>query len=210
MRTLKAAALVLAGAAALLAVTGAGSASATALCQNNTTPCTAKYGVNQSIVAVQEAGTTVYVRNGVAEAACGSSVMKDIVTNAGGEGTAVTASVSALTFEECGPCVVEVNAKGKVTINHIAKTMNGQVKSSEMTLTLRCGFSFVCLFTTPLAGTEIGILTGSSLLKGATATIDVNASLTLEQPSNKMCNDQGSWEGEYLVGTPDYLDVSEF
>jgi hypothetical protein len=57
-----------------------------------------------------------------------------------------------------------------------------------------------CVFSTSNTGTDIGQLTGSKNTK-STATFDIHASISSDRCGN------GAWEGNYIITTPDYLDV---
>ncbi|MGN6254363.1 MAG: hypothetical protein ACTHO8_05205 [Solirubrobacterales bacterium] len=207
MKHLKMSGLVILAATALSVLFGVGSASATVLCKNNTNPCSAPYGMAQEIDAELEAGTPTFIRSGVLVAECTASTIKGEIAKAGGAAATVTGPITELTFGNCD-CAIVVNLKGNFEIHHIEGSPNGLVKSQLMTLTVTCN-GITCRFLTSEKGAELGILTGSSNFKGATATLDVHASLTTEKNSSTACNSQATWEGSYLVKTPDYLDVAD-
>jgi hypothetical protein len=204
MKYLKTLLAVALAATAVMAIAGVGSASATVLCLDAT--CTTKAKVSQVVSASLEQDTTALVRSNAFKTECSISTIKMEVQKAGGAAETVSGPLTGLTFG--GPCTngctVTVNALGTFEIHHIAASVNGQVISKNLTLTVNCGF-IVCSFITAKTGTPIGTLTGSSKFVGATATLDVSAGLITEKGN---CGSMAEWEGSYLVSTPDFLDVA--
>lgn len=211
MMNLKAVGIAAIAALTMTAAIGAGSAQATVLCTNGTSPCTAPVKVGATALATVETNKTVTIQSNALQVHCNESGIKVEVAKAGSAISTVSGPVLSLTFEECedpvyGPCNVTVAEKGTFEIHHIAATRNGTVKSQGMTLNVVCGV-LECNFITTEVGAEIGTLTGSTSTKGA-ATLDVSASIATEKPSDLLCNSIGTWEGPYLVNFPVFLDVS--
>jgi hypothetical protein len=100
---------------------------------------------------------------------------------------------------EGGAATINVLKTGTLEIHSIFGTENGTVTSSgtEVTIT-KDGIH--CIYSTN--GTDIGTFTG-----GKTATIDIKASLN-RVPTFFLCAEHATWEGSYLVTTPDELFIS--
>ncbi|HSC21306.1 MAG TPA: hypothetical protein VLC07_06220, partial [Solirubrobacterales bacterium] len=190
MKTLKMVVLAATVAAAAVAVLGAGTASATKLCENNqTTNCTndvlkgtvVKFTAEESIRTTGPFNLLILT--------CTESTIEGSVTSTGGEeGIAVTMNVIGLTFGNCTRPVTVVN-KGMLSIQHIAGTDNGTVTSTGLTKIVHeiPGFG-TCAFATNI--TDIGTLTGSLVAP----TIDINANIASE--TSGCPND--TWAGKYI------------
>jgi hypothetical protein len=203
MKYVKMLGLVAAAAMALMAF-GAGTASATTL----TSPTGTVYkgeivGSVEGTVTLKDEGLTVTCTTGVVRAAL----------NAQSDAATVTAQVLTLTFgtprvvggneeeSQCenGNAKINVLKTGTLEIHSIAGTENGILTSSGAEVTVE-KFGVHCIYSTN--NTDLGTLTG-----GKTATMDINAKLN-RVPTSFLCVEHATWEGSYLVTTPDELYVS--
>lgn len=99
MRPLK---LVLFSTAAALLFTafGGASASATTLCSTNTSPCTGTIYKENTAISGKQKTATIFT-NSFSNVTCQKTTFSGETTSLGGTGKPVTASIKALTFEEC-------------------------------------------------------------------------------------------------------------
>jgi hypothetical protein len=108
-------------------------------------------------------------------------------------GTAVGGKVTSWTW--IGSESLTVDEFGTLSIENIAGTTNGTVRSSGLKLT---GSSPLGALTCVTSNTDIGVLTGVS---GGSATLDVNAVLNCGAVTLK-------WSGTYIVTSPSGLGVT--
>ncbi|HYQ78558.1 MAG TPA: hypothetical protein VEP91_05540 [Solirubrobacterales bacterium] len=200
--------------AALMAIVGAGSASATvtSLCKAPTTPnglpiCEGNhlYPAGTTIHAHLEAGTKLVIPgpNGVVE--CKGSTI-DAITE---QQTAkpLGAILNMLSFGECEdagePVDVETVVKGTLDIELIdlpVWTHNGTLTLTNTEIRILWTFSGDECFYDP---GDVGVLTG-----GPMATIDWSGPLTYTKGSLGCLPGNASWNGAYTVTTPEPLWVS--
>jgi hypothetical protein len=171
--------------AALALMAFASTASATTLETNGVKNTSAV-----TIEASLESGTSAVLQKtdgSFANTCTASSVIgKDSTSTTG---TAVSGPVSTLTFTSCTNEKVVVDAAGSLSVENIAGTTNGTVKSSSAKVTVPSPFgSLTCETGT---GNDIGTLTGKA---SGQATMDINAVLNCGflAPST-------TWTGSYLV-----------
>jgi hypothetical protein len=178
MKYLKMLGLVAIAAAALMAIAGAGTASATVLCRTTSTPCAAgqKWETNTQVHFTLKPGTTSEWKTtgGSLENTCTEGTIKGSISSAGSETSTVKISVSKSEWT-WGGCTQAQNtlAGGELEVHAIAGSDNGEVRAT--------GFNF----TTTIAGvscnynfpesTKLGTLTSSG---SGGATIDINTVLT--------------------------------
>lgn len=112
-------------------------------------------------------------------------------------GSVVSGPVSLLSFSSCDRPVT-VHKAGSMSIEHIAGTTNGTLRSSGAEFTV--GSPIGTLTCVTGASTHLGILTGSAAGK---AEIDINAILNCGflAPSAK-------WESTWVSTSPEPLAVS--
>jgi hypothetical protein len=206
MKYVKMLGLAAVAAAALMAFIGASSASATALCKTNNTPCPVEwhYSIGTEIHASLDPETTAILKTtgGAIENTCNTSTVKGTTSTTGGSSETVKGSVAVagLTFGGCTN-TTDVLEGGELEIHHIAGTMNGTLtaKGFKVTLVL-AGVS--CVYTAG-AATDLGTVTG-----GTMATMDVNAGVSKAEGSF-LCPSTATWEAKYTVTSPEPLYVSE-
>ncbi len=198
MKYVKILGLLAVAAAAMMAF--AGTASATSV----TSPSGTVY--TSTIKASSENGHVKLVGPLNINIQCASSVEGTVGTH--GSGVTAAGNISALTFTNCtnGYSATVINNNfGSLEI-HATGSGNGTLtsKNTEVTVTTPLGFN--CIYKTAAAGTDIGTLTGSSTT-GATATLDINAASIPRTGHSAFCGGSGEWNGNYVVTTPDFLDV---
>ena len=194
MKHVKMLGLAVVAAAALMAFVGAGTASATKLCESGqTTACVTAVGSGKTLKFSAEETVKLTGPFSLLIDTCLKSTVEGPTTSAGGgAGVPVTGSVEVLTFEECTRPTT-VGPKGTLSVSSIAGTDNGTVSSSGATVTIHeiPGFG-TCSFITAAAGTDIGTLTGSTT---KAATFDIAATI----PSETSGCPSGTWSGKYIA-----------
>jgi hypothetical protein len=209
MKYLKMLGLAAIAAAALTAILGAGTASATKLCENNQTAnCTSHVAEKSTLKFTAEDSVKLLGPFSIVIDTCTESTVEGPTTSTGGgEGVAVTGTVNTLTFGNCTRTTT-VGKGGTLSIQHIAGTDNGTVTSSGAEVTVHnvpVGFeSKTCIYAT--AETDLGTLTG--LISGgkiAAPTFDISATIN----STNGCP-SGTWSGHYLYtgSTPFIVSTS--
>jgi hypothetical protein len=205
MKHLQALWLAVLAAAALVAVAGAGRASATEL------TCTELEGTKvmcpTGTMIQAEAGQAITLHPPIGDIECKGSSYTAHTTNTGGTGTTVQASLTALTFSECNAEVVVLKQGGYIihTTNEIeGANHNGTVTTTGTEVTI--GFvGFHCIFTT--SETDFGHLTGSTTT-GGTPTFDLAASMPRTGGrSGVFCGSTAQVTGDYKITEPDWMDV---
>jgi hypothetical protein len=207
-------------AAAVMAVVGAGTASATVLCKTNTTPCAAgqMYEPGQEFHAVNEGNLTL--RAGFMVITCETATLKGTQENTGGANETVFYQLDETSISEegnpqktglhYGKCsaVFKVTSAGTLTLHWITGTMNATVRSKGTSTTFEIAGT-VCTYGTKGAGeeTDLGTLTGSSVTN-ATPTIDLSVELKKEA-GGFLCANPAHLEGAYSITTPDVGYVAE-
>jgi hypothetical protein len=190
MKTLKMLILAVTVAVATMAILGAGTASATKLCENNqTTNCTNDVFKGTVLKFTAENSIKTFGPFGLLIETCTSSTIEGPITSTGGEeGVAVTMNVTTLDFSGCTRPVTVVSG-GALSIQHIAGTDNGTVTSTGLTKIVHeiPGFG-TCAFVTN--NTDIGTLTGNL----NAPIIDIAASI----PSETSGCPTDTWGGQYI------------
>ena len=194
--------LITAAALALMAF-GASTASATTL----TSPTGTVYK-GELVLSVEKSLTMK--EEGFGTVTCTTGVVKG-TPNAQSDAATVTGNISTLTYgapraaneeeSQCenGAATINILKRGSLELHSIAGTENGTLTSSgEEITTTKSGVH--CIYST--SSTDLGTLTG-----GKTATMDINAKLN-RTPTSFLCAEHATWEGTYLVTTPDELYVS--
>jgi hypothetical protein len=113
-------------------------------------------------------------------------------------GTTVSGAISALSFTSCATEPVTVDTKGSLSVENIAGTTNGTVRSIGAKVTVPSPFGLLTCVTAASPGTDIGTLTG---VKTGNATMDINAALNCGSITAK-------WTGTYTVTSPVGLGVT--
>ena len=210
MKHLKTLILAAVAAAALTALFGVGSASATELCSTSTTPCSGtKYESGTPLHANLESGTKATLTNSITNVTCEASTVEGNTTTNGGAG-AVTGDITGLTFNT--NCKTASGTACTVTVINLPypATISGGGTATGATSTLTvsdpsgagatvvCGFLINCTFTTTDASLSVKNETDGT----PTAT----ASVTLAR-SGGICPSTSTWDAAYDITNPSPLFV---
>jgi len=182
-------------AAALTAIFGAGTASATTLCENSTTTSCTKHVASGTTLrfSAEETVKLTGPFNLLIDTCTVSNVEGPTSSTGKTEPSQdVTGTLEVLTFESCTRTTT-VGTKGTLSVAHIVGTDNGTVRSTGATVTVHeiPGFG-TCSFVTN--NTDIGTLTGS--LTGP--TFDISATIPSQTPGWP----SGTWSGKYIYTVP--------
>lgn len=194
MKYIKMLGLAAVAAMALMAIVGAGSASATVLCKNSA--CTETYGAGTEVKATSS-HTQLTAPFGTVT--CTTNEVAGKTENAGSATETVKGPVTSLVFSSCNG-VVKVLANGTLEV-HKTTSGNGTLTSSGAKVTTEL-FGVHCVWGTAAAGTNLGTVTG-----GSPATVDVKATVNLVEGSSFFCGSTAVWEGTYTVNSPNPLFV---
>lgn len=202
MKYLKMLGLAVMAAAALTAILGASSASASTLCTATETPCSAAHK-DKFLHAVLEAGSSAYlIETGGTTASplvtCTESTVTAESEETGSSTETEKGLVKNLSFGGCNH-TTNVIAGGTLEVHHIAGTDNGTVTSKEAKVTVSI-IGVSCVYGSQ-NGLDIGELTG-----GLMATMDINAVVNLVE-GGFFCPKTAIWEGKYTVTEPEPLYV---
>jgi hypothetical protein len=208
MKYVKILGLAAVAAMALMASIGAGTASATVLCNVNilTTGCTTAtppqhYPAGTPIHASLPTGNEALLETtgGTILDRCKKSTIKGEVKNAGSSTTTVSGPIQTLTWEECTTTTNTV-ITGELEIHHIAGTDNGTLtaKNTQVTVVV---FGESCIYGAG-AGLDLGTLKG-----GSPATISINT-IVKKVGGGGLCPAETRWTASYTVNEPNPLYVS--
>ena len=198
MKHLKMLGLAVVAAMALMAMVGAGSASATALYNGAT-----KLGVGATIdfsnvgpvKLTNTAGTEVLDE-------CTGSTVKGTISQAGGAGVAVKGNISELTWSGC-TVPTTTDEKGGLEVIWTAGTEGTVKASAEIGVTINTIFFGVCKYGVK-AGNHLGTIKSSA---AGTAQFTANATATKLAGSNFACPETTKWIAAYQSTTPHNLRV---
>jgi hypothetical protein len=180
---------------ALVALAGASTASATTLEVGGVTK-------NESVVlkASLKSGTstTWSTTDEFFAGTCLASTIEGKTTTF--TGFPIAAPLSTLSFSSCTEEPTVVDAPGSLSVEKIAGTTNGTVRSIGAKITMPSPYGGLNCVTASSPGTDIGTLTG---VKSGNAIINMNAVLNCGffLPSAR-------WRGEYVVTSPTGLGVT--
>jgi len=177
MKYLKMLGLAVVAVTALMAVVGAGTASATVLCDSTTTPCAQKWAANTQLEFEVVPGTEGIweTTGGQVIAACSEGELKGTPT-AGGASATVKMPVQASDWDwVSSSCTVQANTLegGELEIHAISGSDNGTVTATGFNFTTTA-FGASCIYGFAKA-TDIGTLTASGT---GNAILDVNTVFT--------------------------------
>jgi len=195
-------------AAAMMAIVGAGTASATVLCKTNTTPCGSIYPAGTELHAVLESGTkaTLKPETEIATTTCEESTVLADIEKAGSKEETVKGPITTLTFGKCNN-TVKVLKPGTLELHWIPGTMNGTLTASGFEVEVVASL-VKCVYAGSI--TSGLTLTGGVITPGNKATLDVvNAKVPLKSGFEGLCGKNGIWNGVYEVTSPAPLWVAE-
>jgi hypothetical protein len=205
MKYVKMLGLAVIAAMALAAFLGAGSASASVLCENTPaagTDCTNPVKLNTVIDFSLEKGTSALLKGPFNEviATCTESTVKGKLEAQGSTSETVKAKTEALTFTSCNHPIT-VTALGTIEVHHITGSDAGTVTDTGTTVVIHEVPLFgSCEYSTN--ATDIGKLTGRSET-GAAPTFDIGASIKSENGCPT-----GTWSGSYEYTGTTTFDVA--
>jgi hypothetical protein len=199
MKHLKTLGLAVIAAAALMAIAGTGTASATVLCSTTASPCpeAQKYPVGTRIGFSLASGTSLrWVNGGTTLETCKEAVLKSDITNAGSATSTVKSENKTLSFNQCN-FANGFTKLGALEIHNISGTSNGTV-----TATGEIGWTFVNpLFGSCVYGwTTSGVI--GTITEGKPATLDLNTGIVRLSGSNVACPENGTLEGSLTQTEP--------
>ncbi|HXQ88253.1 MAG TPA: hypothetical protein VN733_01320 [Solirubrobacterales bacterium] len=200
MKQLKMLWLAVVAAAVVMAYAGAGSASATVLCEEFEIPCPAGkiYPAGTTVSAgLKPEGQSIFrATTGEELEACSMSNLAGSTSNKGAEKEAVKGEILKLSFAECSNAVA-APVLGQFEIEYVTGANNTRAnltfKGTQITINL---FGFVDCVYGAGAGLFIGTMTG-----GEPGTIHVNTVLT-KVNGGFLCPTTIYWEAPYEVTAP--------
>jgi hypothetical protein len=189
MKHLKTLGVAVVAAAALMALVGAGTASATVICKNNlnTEKCSDPYAsLRAGTSASLEAGGTLL-------ATCTASIVKSTLANAGSSTTTVKSGVSSITWENCSQTIHTLSG-GSAELHWISGTDNGTLITIGTSVTMGI-FGTSCTYGTG-AGTSMGTVKGGN---PGSLKVDANVSRVA---GGFLCPAIARFKGEYVATSP--------
>jgi len=206
MKYLKMLGLAAVAAAALMAFIGAGTASASVICEkvSATDVCETPWA-NGTVMDFSLVGTAILETDPIEGDpvildTCTGGTVKGTLTN-GSSTTTANGSVTAanLTWSSC-TFTTDTLAGGVLEVHNIPGTTNGTVTAKEFRVTINTGIFGTCVFT---AGTGVDLGTLTEGKAGATAnpdaTLHVKATVTRE---SGLCPAKANWTATYLLTEP--------
>jgi len=208
MKQVKMLGLAAVAALGLMAMTGAGTASATELCSTNTSPCTGVMYPPGTAVSVQlKPGTVATWTNPIANVTCQKSTIGGKTTSTGAKGVAVTGAIESLAFSECKTASGVACTMRTANLPYAASFTATGGGNGTLTVTgggtgdpgvaVECGFVINCTVTTADASLEV---TG-----GNPAIAKANA--LPFTPAGVTCPKEEHLDAEYEVTAPKPLFI---
>jgi len=198
MKYVKMLGLAAIAAAALTAIVGAGSASATVLCSTTVEPCPAgQQWLNTTLDWSIPAGGSVLQTDTTGEPinTCKESTAKWTMIKNGGVNETVTGEDELTTFGGCNFPTTTIKL-AKTEIHKIAGTSNGTVTADGVTeITINTVLFGSCIYGVP-NGASIGDIT-----EGNPATFHVNA-VTKRLGGSAFCPETDRWTATYTLTSP--------
>jgi opacity protein-like surface antigen len=201
MKYVKMLALAAVAATALMALAGAGTASATVLCHSAATPCPQKWPLGTETEFIVKPGTTAKWFSGANTLmTCTGGQLKAKITNAGSSTETVKTSVAASGFSWSSCNVTQETLEGGELETHsIAETTNGTMTMKGFAFKMNTTQYGTCIYTAGPTSVELGTLTAS---KTGEATIDIIAKLTKKEGSSFLCPTTIEWWEEWTQTKP--------
>lgn len=203
MKYLKMLGLAAVAAAALMAIVGVGTASATVLCHTTSTPCAEKWGLGTTVEFTVKPGTSgVWSRtNGEVVATCPEGEIKGNIAKAGSETSTVEIPVEASHFvwKSC----IETNTLegGSLEVHTIPGTDNGTVTARGFKFTtVVAGIN--CVYGFAEAG-SLGTLTASET---GSSVLDINT-FFIKREGSILCPSNLTWTEQFTQTAPSKTPV---
>jgi hypothetical protein len=196
MKYLKMLGLVALAAAALMALIGAGTASATVICKNNlnTETCSEPYAIGTEGIASVPSGNSLALKdtNGNTLDTCAESTVTGRLKSQG-KGEPALSELSAITFNSC-TFVTKTLRPGRGELKWIEGTDNGTLFTYETEVTINTGFFGSCVYGPN--GADMGTTVG-----GNPGSLTLNAVVT-RLNSNFACPATSRLTGKYVATSP--------
>jgi hypothetical protein len=200
MKYLKMLGLAAVAAAALTALLGTGTASATVLCHTTTTPCSQKWTTGTGVEFNLQTGTSALwqTTGGIALNTCLGGTLKGTISNQGSSTETVKISVpaSGFSWSSCttGQQTIE---GGEIEIHAISGSDNGTITMKGFAFTTNTAQYGVCTYTAG-TGAHLGTITAS---KTGAAVIDFEVVLNKKEGS-LLCPPDITWWEHWLQNAP--------
>ena len=201
MKYLKMLGLAAVATAALMAIAGAGTASATVFCHTTSSPCPEKWKAGTEPRFTVRPGTAGIWKDtsGAIAAKCPEGELRGTITNAGSATETVKTSVpaSGLTWPGVEGCIKTVTLEGgTLEVHAISGTDNGTVTVSGFKITLSIlGSSCIYGFG---ENANFGTLTGNG---SGSAILDINT-LFFKKEGGIACPNDLTWTEEFTQEIP--------
>lgn len=202
MKHLKLLAMAAVAAAAVTAFIGAGTASATVLCANTSTPCATVYKPPTKFDASLEGSAILETTTGEKLKTCTGGTIKGVIGFEGSATDTTRIGLEEWSWNNCTQATTTLEV-GELEIHNIVGTDNGTITARfEKWTTTLLGVS--CVYGTGGANaTDVGLLTG-----GFEATIDINTVLG-KLEGGFICPASVRLTANYKVTEPKPLFVEE-
>jgi hypothetical protein len=204
MKYVKILGLAAVAAMALMAFAGAGTASASTLCQTTVDSCPAAwdYPTGTAISASLTSASATLEVSGLTEDTCTTSAVAGTTSNTGSSSETVEGAIGTLTFTNCTN-TTKVLAKGNLEVHadggHGAGILTG--KGNRVTVV---AFGFISCVANTGTGTNLGTIDEPANAT-SDAVVTVNATIPLEGAG---CPANAQWTATYTVTSPTPLYVS--
>jgi hypothetical protein len=182
-----------------LAFIGAGTASATVLCNEAASKCKS-YVKGVTVDAALTESATFSTTSGTVLDTCTFGTREGTISNAGGTSATVSETIGDLSWGSCTG-TTDTISKGELEIHWISGTNNGTVTGKNISITANTGFGS-CTYGTGAAA-DIGTIEG-----GKPATIKINAILNKVE-GGVLCPADVKAVAGYSVESPQPLFVGE-
>lgn len=202
-------------AAMCLVFLGAGSASATTLCEEEKKACEGNhYPAGTELKAILAEGKKAILNGTWTNVECGSSAMTAKISKEGGAFEPVRATIQALTFGQCACAGGEVgNAQAVLWVNGALRfdyleADDATTYSENTQVTYHCEpLGIQCIFGAPLEPRDVGKLIG-----GGTAMVAIETTLNhftgMNDEGSFICGSTASWEATYEIWLPEPLHAA--
>jgi hypothetical protein len=200
MEYVKTLGLAAVAATALMALLGAGSASATVLCSTYMSPCPVGWNepAGTEIDMTLKAGTsqTIFSTGGTLVETCTTSTFKGKTTNAGSATETIKGNVEKLTFENCGS-EIKVVSTGAFEIHYVGPTTKGGLTTSGTHLTV-VDFGVSCDYFTGSSWVEFAAMESDESISPE-ANVE---SVFTKEAGGFLCPGSVVIGGHYLITKP--------
>lgn len=203
MKHMKMLGLCLVGVMALMALVGAGTASATKLCSENKTPCPAGSTIasGTALKGQLRPGTEAVFVTSLLTVKCTESTIEGKTTSAGGgAGVNVKGEISSVTWKNCksGSTSCTTTPLGLPWLSELS----GASGNGTMTATKAAG-KFTCTVTCEYEAASAA----TSVTGGNPAIVKANSVSFKKKGGSFLCPSTATWSSEYEITTPKPLFV---